>query len=149
LKAAGMLAAMTHADPNFPLIHLLFALVRHWFGFWTHGKPPASLVRAMERAEHTLADAIRATLREDGWAFPALDDRAFLKWFAKNCPGSDNQPIPGTRRSRGSGTHCYPLRKWAKANGQTGDGKTLDPRLPAGLLIAGLQPAFHDARAPP
>jgi hypothetical protein len=99
------LAAMPHAAPPFALIHLLFALLRRLFGLWTHGKPPARLVRVFERTERTLADAIRATLTKDGVDFPALDDRAFLKWFAKNAPGLAPVPLHRLRgRGRGGAT---------------------------------------------
>jgi hypothetical protein len=79
--------AMPYANPFFAQIHLLFALLTRLFSFWTHGKPPKRLVRLMRRAGRALADEIRATLSEDGVAFPPLDDRAFLQWFAKAAPG--------------------------------------------------------------
>jgi hypothetical protein len=94
---------MPNAPPFFAHIHLLFALLTRWFGLWTSGKPPARLVRLMEHTGRTLADAIRATLREDGVAFPEMDDRAFLVWFKTNCPGAIQAPPAPLHRMRGRG----------------------------------------------
>jgi hypothetical protein len=151
LSGRVKLTPMPHANPFFAYIRLLLALLNRVFALWTHGKPPVRLQRLMERTGRALADDIRATLTEDGVAFPALDDRAFLKWFAKTAPGLGPQAIPGTRPSRVSGTHCHPLRQWVpvKASGQTGNGIGVDRRLPAGLLLAGKTPAVQRARAPP
>jgi hypothetical protein len=156
LDGPAILAPMPNANPFFAHIHLLFALLNRVFALWTHGKPPVRLQRLMERTGRALADDIRATLTEDGVAFPALDDRAFLKWFAKTAPGLGPQSIPGTRRGRVSGTHCHMSREWVPvlASGQTGNGSNLDRRLPAGWRLTGNgagvpTPSLHHARAPP
>jgi hypothetical protein len=151
LDGPAILAPMPNANPFFAYIRLLLALLNRVFALWTHGKPPERLKRLLERTGRALADNIRATLTEDGVAFPALDDRAFLQWFAKTAPGLGPQTIPGTRRSRVSGTHCHGLRKWVPvlACGQTGNGVRFDGQLPAGRLFAGKTPTVQHARAPP
>jgi hypothetical protein len=106
LSGRVKLMPMPHANPFFAHIHLLFALLNRVFALWTHGKPPVRLQRLMERTGRALADDIRATLTEDGVAFPALDDRAFLKWFAKTAPGLGPQAIPGTRRQPAAPRSC-------------------------------------------
>lgn len=120
----------------FSLTGLLLALLRRWLALWSHGAPPARFVALAERTEAELANAIRATLREDGVAFPTLDDPAFLVWFKQAYPCSDDQAVCGKRP-------CD-----APRNGR------LDRRLPAGQSDAGQsdagwKPAVRQARAPP
>jgi hypothetical protein len=102
LSRPAILIAMTNSPPAFALINLLFALITRWLGLWTHGQPPARFVALFERTERTLADAIRATLTEDGVAFPALDDRTFLKWFTTNAPSLGTAGSAGFRRQKTS-----------------------------------------------
>jgi hypothetical protein len=147
---------MPRVTPIFAHINLLLALLTRWFGLWTGPKPGARLVGVLERTEATLADAIRATLAEDGVAFPSLDDPAFLKWFAKHAPGMSNAPGIATRRRRASGLHRPTARRAVFVSGRarTRNGLRLDRRLPAGKIPAGQihagwKPAVQQARAPP
>jgi hypothetical protein len=64
----------------------LFALLAP---FGLGPKPPALVVRTLERSEAAFADAIRATLREIGVANPDLPDPALLVWFNAHHPCSD------------------------------------------------------------
>jgi hypothetical protein len=84
---------MVNAAAPLAPINLLFALLARMLALFGLGpKPPALVVRALERGEAALADAIRATLRESGLAFPELPDAAFLGWFNRNHPCSDKSP---------------------------------------------------------
>jgi hypothetical protein len=121
-----------------PLIHinLLFALLARMAALFGLGpRPPKPVVRALIRAEAALAAAIRATLREDGVAFPDLDDPAFLVWFNQNHPGSDETSRPVRRK-----IVVYALKDVHAL---------LDRRLPTGTGFAGWKPEVHHARAPP
>jgi hypothetical protein len=140
---------MVNAVSPLSHINLLFALLRRWFGLWRQGRPSPRLIATLELTEATLAAAIRATLTEDGVAFPELDDPAFLKWFAKNCPGADDHTETSPRPR-----HAPPgyLPIWSSA--RTVNAPRLDRRLPAGQghadqCCANRMPAIHDARAPP
>jgi hypothetical protein len=129
---------MNLSVPHLSLLNLLFALLRRWFALWSVGAPPKPFVRVLERTERDLADAIRATLTEDGVAFPALDDPAFLKWFAATFRSADHN----ARRVRAVGGP-------ARVDVETVNPSGLAPRLPAGQADTDLKPAIHQARAPP
>jgi hypothetical protein len=55
-------------------------------------KPPKPLLRALIFAEAALAGVSRATLREDGVAFPDFDDAQRIVWCNRNNPCSDRSP---------------------------------------------------------
>jgi hypothetical protein len=132
----------------FPHLNLLFALLRRWLALWIAAKPPTRFVRMLAHTEHTLANAIRATLTADGVAFPTLDDPAFLVWFKTTCPGSDHitRARPCTNRSA---DRTYGARRNARAAPSHRDGAETPRRLHASVPNASGIPATHDARAPP
>jgi hypothetical protein len=148
---------MTMVAPSFAPINLIFALLRRWLGLWLIGpRPPARFVALLERTEARLAGAIRATLAEDGVAFPTLDDPAFLKWFAEHAAGMRDAPGVAMRRRRASGVHRPAAQRAVFVSGRarTGNGPRLDRPLPAGMDLAGrIMPAGSRpsgrARAPP
>jgi hypothetical protein len=131
--------------PHLSHLNLLFALLRRWMASWIGAKAPTRFVDALERTERELAAAIRATLTEDGVAFPALDDPTFLKWFAKQCRGSDQAAWP--HRSAG-GISVGRKNAIGVVNASPMDWR----RFPAGKISAGRQPEVETsqhARAPP
>jgi hypothetical protein len=79
-------------------LNLLLALVAQLFAAFSRLTRQA--VRCLERAEHALAGAVRATLAEAGIAFPDLDDVGLVAWFAardrtlKTSPASDGGETP-------------------------------------------------------
>jgi hypothetical protein len=149
LEARATLVAMAAPAPFLSHVDLLLALLRRWFGLWASGKPSARFVRVMERTEAELADAIRAALREDGVNFPALDDPAFLKWFAKNCPGSEQRPrqVLSARLPPGA-WRLSPDHAGADACAPTGCMPQTRWRL-AMKAPAGWKPTVQQSRAPP
>jgi hypothetical protein len=130
--------------PHLRHVNLLIALLRRWFALWIGGAPSSALVRVLEQTERDLASAIRATLTVDGVAFPDLPDAAFLVWFKRHCPGSDDSAKPRPRLWRAL-KRVIPV--WASDRTEHGP-RLLDRRLPAGSALAGFRPAVQP-RAPP
>jgi hypothetical protein len=133
-----MLSAMVTASRLLPLINLLLALLTRWLGLWRAGPPPARFVATLARTEAVLAEAIRATLAQEGVAVPGLDDAALLVWVKARSPAVQgaSMPRPGAPRP-----HARPV--------QSSKLPIMDRRLPAGFGAAGWKPPVRRARAPP
>jgi predicted small integral membrane protein len=151
LAAFAILAGMNSVAPFFCHIRLMLALLARWMRLWAPGaKPPPGFVKVLEQTEERLAEAIRGTLTEDGVAFPALADRAFLKWFGKHAPGLGPSGNAGfSRKNVGRLKLALPAsaRPVRSALVHTRAPKAVAH--PAGLAHAGQALAARRARAPP